>query len=338
MMHSRRGFGAVDASRRQAGTGGRTVMMVLVADLGGTHIKLGLVDGQRLLARGIIPSHSDCTLEQRLPAIAGAFARLCSDAQIKVGQCGGVAFGVPTLADIQRGRATTQFAKFSDIVDLDLIGWCERTLGLPFAIENDARAAAVGEWLYGAGRGCDNLAVITLGTGIGTAVILGGRPLRGPHGQAGNLCSHFPYRPGAGLCSCGVDGCFEASSASWSLPRRAALTPGFGESPLSREKTIDYAAVFRLAAEGEGVSLILRAQALEAWGDLCVGMIHAFDPERVVIGGGIMRSADVIVPAVQKRIDDHAVMPCQRVAVHAAECGDDAALLGLAHILRERVQ
>jgi glucokinase len=226
--------------------------------------------------------------------------------------------------------------KYDDGATIDLNDWSEQTFDIPARVENDAHAALLGEWQFGAGKGVDNFIMITLGTGIGTSVLIGGRPLRGTHHQAGVLGGHLIVEPNGRRCICGARGCFEAQCGSWAVPQIAREEPDFGSSKLSKEPQIDYATIFRLAESGDPVSVRLRDRALDWWSALLVTLIHSFDPERIVIGGGIMRSRELILPHVQKFIDTNAWTPCARVLATPAALGDDASLLGL-HALFTKV-
>src|SRR5207302_4305139 len=134
---------------------------------------------------------------------------------------------------------------------VDLRAWAKSELGLPLAIENDARMALIGEWRHGAGRGYNDLAMMTLGTGIGTSVVIEGRVLRGTHGQARCFGGHLTVRYGGRSCSCGNVGCAEAEASSAYLATMAKENPSFAGGPLSAEPVLDYAAIIRHAQKGE---------------------------------------------------------------------------------------
>ena len=300
--------------------------MYLVADIGGTTLHAGLVDDAgRLAGRRTLPAERDASVRD-------ALARLVDAWRAMPGADGAVGVGVGFPGVVSGGRVTSAgFGKMADAAGLDWAAWGRRTLGLPVTLENDARAAAVGEWRAGAGRGCDDLVMVTLGTGIGSCPILGGVPLRGAHGLAGVMGGHLAVPGGRGRCVCGNVGCAETVASTHALPREARRQPGFADSALARADTIDFAAVFGLA-DDDRLARRLRDRTLGHWGAACVNLIHAYDPRRLILGGGVMASGDVIVPAVQRWVDRHACTPWGRVEVRAATLGDDAALLGLAHL------
>lgn len=311
-------------------------MISLVADLGGTRLKIGVVEDGVLREGRTIKSRSDAPLSKHLPEILNVFQSLLTKLDKQFSDCAGVGFGFPSLVDTRLNRIKCNSGKFPDATNLDLNTWCESEMGLPFIIENDARASAIGEWQYGAARGCTGVVMLTLGTGIGSGVIERNAPLRGVHGQAGNYCGHLSYRPGPDQCHCGSTSCFEAAASTWTLPARARRIRGFGQSRIAKADTIDYATVFQAATDGDCVAQELRDGAMAVWGELCVTVIHGFDPDVVVVGGGVMGSADLIIPSLQAYVNEHAVMPGYQIEIVPSLLGDAAALLGLFWMIEQK--
>ncbi len=301
---------------------------ILAADTGGTLIKLGIVQNGQVLAQSVIPAHSDRPLADRLPAVADAWRELCLAAGTPLEACGGIGISFPSIMDPASGRVLTHFGKFADAPDLDLKAWARQQFNLPLSIDNDARTALIGEWQYGAGRNCDDLVMITLGTGLGSAALCGGVPLRGGHGQAAIMAGHSSIAYQGQRCPfCGNLGCAEREASTSVLPQMAQRTPGFAQSALAKEGTLDYAAVFRLAAAGDACATALRDHSLLVWGTHAANLVLAFDPARVIIGGGICNAPEVL-PAIQKHIHTHALTPWGKVEVMPSQLGDAAALLG----------
>jgi glucokinase len=170
--------------------------------------------------------------------------------------------------------------------------------------------------------------MVTLGTGIGTGVILGGQPLRGRSGMAGNLGGLSITHLGSPGPDAVAPGCTEGQVATWALPERVPGMPGFEASALADEHRLDYEVVFAHAAAGDPLAGRLRDEALESWGALALNLIQTFDPQRVIFGGGIMAAAELILPAVRDFVDQHAVQAGGPVELVAAELGDRAAVIG----------
>jgi glucokinase len=272
-------------------------------------------------------------LDQFADAIREQARKLDLDPQL----CLGVALGFCGLADARIGRVISTNKKYDDAPEIDFRSWSRKEFGLPFAIENDARMALLGERHVGAARGCDNLVMITLGTGIGGAAMIEGKLLRGKHAQAGCLGGHLPAKVGGRICTCGAVGCMEAEASGWALPIMAKEWNGFRESELARRERIDFRAVFALAQAGDRVATEVRDYCLQVWATASVGLIHAYDPEIIVIGGGVMRSAGVILPYIQKFVHDHAWTPWGKVRIVAAELGNNAGLFGAVPLLSGEV-
>jgi glucokinase len=161
-------------------------MIVLAGDLGGTRNKLGVVSARRVLAHTVRPARAKQGLARQLPVLKSAWLELLADTGLRTVDCAGISMAFPSLMEPGTGRILGHFGKYADAPGLDLRHWAWTELNLPLAIENDARMALMGERLAGAGRGCDNLGILTLGTGLGTAVLIHGRLLRGPHGWSRN--------------------------------------------------------------------------------------------------------------------------------------------------------
>lgn len=305
-------------------------MLTPVIDLGGTTIKVGLVRDGRMIHASSMPANAHEGLAPQLPRIESAVRELCANANVNVRDCAGVGIAFPSLIDPRANRIiSTPRGKYDDFATIDLNDWSRRTLGLAFRIENDAHAALIGEWKFGAGRGVQNLIMVTLGTGLGTSILINGRPLRGRHHQAGVLGGHLIVEPNGRQCICGAKGCYETQCASWAIPEIVRAEPDFASSELSKQPQIDYATIFQLAAANDRLAVRMRERALAWWGALLVTLIHSFDPERLVIGGGIMRSADAILPFLRKFIDENAWTPWGRVELMPAELGNDAGMVGL---------
>lgn len=309
-------------------------MTILACDLGGTRMKIGVVRGGRVLAQTVEPAHSHLGLAPQLPVLKATWRHLLDELSLTLSDCAGATVAFPSLVDNSTGRILAEYGKYSDAPRLDLRAWARCELGLPLAIENDARMALIGEWRAGAGRGCDNLVMITLGTGLGVCALVEGRVMRGKHGQAGVLGGHLTVRYGGRRCPCGNLGCAEAEASTASLRQLAEGSWSWNQSSL-RSGELDYARVFAHAASGDDCAVAVRDHSLLVWGSLAVNLIHAYDPEILILGGGIMASAKVILPAIADHVNRHAHTPWGKVRVVPSALGDQAALVAGEWLLRE---
>jgi glucokinase len=308
-------------------------MKAIAIDLGGTHATIGIIEDRTILASREISLDSLQGLAPALSLFTKAALELLASLAVERSAISGVALSFCGLADSRTGRVVSTNQKYDDATSIDLPKWSHDDLGLPFAIENDARMALLGEWYAGSARGTDDAVMITLGTGIGGAAMMNGKLVRGKHVQGGCLGGHLPVLFTGRKCTCGAIGCTEAEASGWALPLIAREWPGFEDSRLAKEPSVNFRAVFELALQGDEVALGIRDRCLRVWATGAVGLIHAYDPEMIIIGGGVMRSADVIIPFVQEHVKNHSWTPWGTVKVVAAELGNHAGLLGAVPLL-----
>ncbi|HTV13692.1 MAG TPA: ROK family protein [Acidobacteriaceae bacterium] len=304
-------------------------MRILAVDLGGSHAACALVVDQTIVARDEITFRDGVALGAILPELAAALRRLNGERNAQ-----GVGFGFCGLVDARNTRVSSTNGKFEDAVNLDLRAWAQSELGLSLRLENDARLALLGECSAGAAQGETDVVMFTLGTGIGGVAMIDGRPLQGKHGQAGVLGGHVPVKFNGRKCTCGAIGCAESEASGWALPLVCAEWPGFGESEL-RGQEINFENVFACAAAGDRVAREVQLHCLTVWGAAAVAAVHAFDPEVLLYGGGVMKSGEVILPFIQDYVNRYAWTPWGKPAVRAARLGNDAALLGVIPLFQQ---
>ncbi len=309
-------------------------MRALVIDLGGTHANCAIIEDRRILTSRSVNSSALKGLAPVLPLIAETFRALAAETGIVLRDLAGLAFSFCGIVNTAEGRVTSTNQKYDDAPGIDLQAWARREFGLRFRIENDARMALLGESFAGAAAGFRDVVMFTLGTGIGGAAMIDGRLLRGKHYQGGCLGGHFPVLFTGRKCTCGAIGCAEAEAAGWSLPLVCKETPRFETSALSGGE-VDFEHLFRAADAGDEVAIAVRERCLRIWAVNTVASVHAYDPEVVVYGGGVMRSANVIIPYIQYYVHRHAWTPWGKVQVRRAELGNDAGLLGAIPLLAE---
>lgn len=307
-------------------------MISIGIDLGGTTIKIGLVSQGQILAQTEIAAHAADTFALVLPRIAAAVDELLVSKSLSKESLVGIGLAFPSVVDSVNMKILSRYVKYTDADSVDLSSWAQETWDIPLALENDARAALVGEWQYGAARNQAFAAMMTLGTGVGSAVLLEGRLLRGAHFVGGNLGGHMIINFQGDECNCGSRGCVETEGSSWVLPAKFGNDPRLATSSLAQSPILDFKAVFEGATAGDSFALEIRSHCLEAWAAGAINLVHAFDPEVLILGGGIMRSKDHIIPFIQHRIDTYTWLPPGSVKVVAAEQAQDAGVLGMAYL------
>jgi glucokinase len=304
---------------------------VVAVDLGGTRVKVGLVVDGEVVGRGVIDSASADGLEARLPVLGALIDDLLDGRRAEA-----VGFAMPGIVDRRTRRLVAINAKWSDAPKLDLRRWVQQRWGVGMVIENDAVAALAGEWRYGAARGADGAVMVTLGTGIGVAAVVDGHLLHGSHGQAA-IAGHLTVEVGGRLCTCGNLGCAEAEASTSVLESLARDDRRFPGSALAQEPVLDYATVFALA-ESDTLARDLRGRAIDVWSALLVSLVHAYDPEVIVIGGGIAAAGPDLFEPLRAYVGQHAWTPSGAVDIVESSCGVDAAILGIGALVTAATQ
>lgn len=260
--------------------------MELCIDLGGTEIKLAVIEGASILASDRI-SVTGTTAD--LDAAVAASRALIE----RTGAPTAVGIAVPGVVDPASGRMLHANDKYGFLNDFDLRGWAHREFGLPSVIENDARAALIGETSTGSASGERDAVLITLGTGIGTAAMIDSIPLRGVTGHAGILGGHTTVDIHGPVCPCGNVGCGEALASSWAL-QGSAPHPSTG-SGIGTVKDL-----FASDAHAETRDAFLRV-----WGATVVTLCHMYDPSVVILSGGILRAGDAVRTPIETYVREH---------------------------------
>ena len=307
-------------------------MAVWAADVGGTNIKLAIVDRGRILRMREIAANPAAGLRRAMDRIAPVWLELCEQTGIAESAITAIGLAIPAIVAPESGKIwAVPGGKFADAPKFKLAAWIDKKFSKPAYWCNDAHAALAGEIKYGVARGVKNVGMITLGTGVGTAVVMQGNAVTGTHGLAGNAGGHNTIDVGGARCRCGNIGCVEAHASSWALAAQAANSPLFSQSALAAEATITYEAVFRLAGKGDLLARQLRAQSIKIWAITAVTLIHNYDPDLLVIGGKIAQCADVIVPHMHKFIRAHCWAKWN-VPVRPAALGNEAGIKGIAYL------
>jgi glucokinase len=221
-----------------------------------------------------------------------------------------------------------QAPNLPSLINFELKAELQRRLGWPVFLENDANAAAVGEMWLGAARGCTDVMSVTLGTGVGGGVILGGKLWRGSHGSAGEI-GHTTVDPFSGLkCKCGNTGCLELFASATAIVRMARE---LGMKELTAEE------VYEAGGNGDqrAVSVFNRFGMYLGIG--LANLINLIDPQIIVITGGAANGWDLFANEMYRQVGERAFRAtAQQVKIARAECGDNAGLLGAARLALEQ--
>lgn len=308
---------------------------VVAIDLGGTVVKIGLICNGEIIECIHLDSQLPIGFIANLPRIKEAVNSILSLHSIKPSQLDGIGLAFPGLVDPNKKRVISTNAKYDDARGYDLNEWIKKNWNVPFFIDNDARLAVVGEWQHGAARGKRNVVMMTIGTGIGTGVIIDGKVLYGQHYQAGSLGGHFVVDYKGRSCTCGNRGCVEAMASSFFLPIIIREHPQLSNSLKKLADKINFKEIFDMATTGDKDALLLRNECMDVWSAAIVTYIHAYDPEIIVLGGGVMNSAEVIIPYIKEKVNRYVWSPSFKVEIVMAQLSENAALQGIRFCLNQ---
>lgn len=305
-------------------------------DVGGTSVKLGLFTTEgELLEKWEIPTRKEENGSWIIRDVAESIQKKMEEKRMDRSDLAGVGMGVPgpTMAD-------------GHVIKCVNLGWSEcdpakelgAILGVPVRIGNDANVAALGEMWKGGGKGHEDVVMLTLGTGVGGGVILGGRMVAGKRGIGGEL-GHITVNPEeAESCNCGNHGCLEQYASATGVVRVAKkLMAQDGETTgLSSLETITAKDVFDLAKAGDGVA----EKAVEVLGRY-LGLVMAsvsltVDPDVYVIGGGVSRAGEILIRVIEKYYQKYVCITDKRAKVVLAELGNEAGIYGAAKLALEK--
>ncbi|WP_234648446.1 ROK family protein [Dyadobacter sp. CY356] len=306
---------------------------VLAIDLGGTKIKMGLVRGAEILSSTQINSQAGNGLQERLPEIENCLNQLLDKTSVSIRDIAGLGMAIPGIIDSVDKKILTINDKYNDAPSIDLTEWARNTWNIPLFLENDTRAALLGEWKFGNGKGYDNIVLMNLGTGIGTSAVIEGKILRGKHFQAGILGGHFMVNIKGDRCNCGNYGCAETEASTWNLQKIVRNHPGFSDSLLFKQPHLDFKTIFQFAAAEDPLATLVCNECLEIWSACALNLIHAYDPEILILGGGIMGSKEIILPYIQEKVNQNAWAVWGKVKVTEASLINTAALLGVGSLV-----
>jgi glucokinase len=298
-------------------------MARLCVDFGGTNVKMGLARGEDLLETAEFPVSGSA---DDLAAVEAAAKAMAARAGSTIET---VAMAVPGLVNVEGTRLVLAHGKYDWMMGADLTAWARRAFGAAGFVENDARAALMGEVSTGVAAGETNAMILVLGTGIGTAAMIDGALVHGASGAAGNLGGHITIDWKGPICNCGNVGCAEVFGGSWALRARVgefvdssreSSSQQAWRSRLADASPLGFAEVFERASAGDSIARDARDAAIRAWSVVAVSGCHLIEPDVIVIAGGVARAADQVVPVLSEYVRQHIwqVLPMPRIVVTIA--------------------
>ncbi|SDT00774.1 ROK family protein [Microlunatus soli] len=293
-------------------------MAGLAIDFGGSAVKLGILDAGTIVETAQLTVTGDASDLDRAARTATDLIRRSSGTAVT-----GAGLALPGVVDRDAGRLVRAHGKYGYLGDRDLRVWARQTIGLPAVIENDGRAALLGELSYGCAVGARDAVIVTLGTGIGSAAIIDGVLLRGRHDHAGILGGHSTVELDGPICNCGNRGCAEAVASTWALRDRypGGLRDLFDTAPEQIDEP----------------TRSDRDRVLQVWGAAIVNLCHAYDPEVVIVTGAVLRSVDRVLPALTHYVHQRLWSSSHRPPLISPERPEWSVLRGLG-ALADRIE
>lgn len=305
-------------------------------DLGGTKLYVGLVDDAGKILRHELIKTSKDGPKAVVADIIAAVKKLTQ------GEKSLEAIGIGMAGQIENSTGTVLFAPNLGWKNFPLGHELRKGLGTPISITNDVRAAAWGEWLHGAGRGCNDLVCLFVGTGIGSGIVTGGRMLIGSNNAAGEV-GHMTINLNGSLCSCGNRGCVETLAAGWGIAKRAkevaaydpAGSKGLLEMCGGNSDNITAVHVFNAAREKVPAAMKVIEETKEALIAAVAGLANAFNPERIILGGGIIQGNPELVEVIRQGVPKRGLKATtDSLEIVPAELKGDAGVVGAAAFAR----
>jgi glucokinase len=307
-------------------------MAVIALDLGGTKVKLGIIEkDEEIISVSKLDALPGITMENNLNEISNYIRNVLAENKIHLNKITAIGISVPSIVD-DNNKVLSRYVKYTDANEFDFNMWAKQEWNLPVVVENDARAALIGEWKYGAGKGYNDIALLTLGTGVGSAVLNDGKLYKGKHFLAGSMSGHVSINYDGDDCNCGFFGCLETEASTWALPAIIARHSLYSKSSLAAINKPEFINVFEEADKNDELAKIILKQSLKAWGTCAVNLVHCYDPELIIISGGIMKRKEIILPFIQQMVDKYAWLSAGTIKIAAAEQTEYAGVLGLAYL------
>lgn len=303
-------------------------------DLGGTFIKYALIDSiGNFHFEGKVPSMADTTSETVIGQIIYAVEACMAYAKENLITIEGVGIGTPGIVDEEQRTILGGADNINGWINIPLANLVEQKTSLPTIVNNDANLMGLGEAAFGAARDCSDVIFVTVGTGIGGAIIINGQ-LYGGYKNRGSELGHIPLIHGGEPCSCGSVGCLEVYASTTALVKRFAEKAT--DLQFSKEE-IDGKLLVDLYKKGLPLAIECMTEHWDFLGQGIAAFINIFSPQKVVVGGGISEAGDFYINELHKSAMKYAIKDCSvNTAVVGASLGNRAGSMGAACLVFNR--
>jgi glucokinase len=264
--------------------------------------------------------------QKLINALIGEINNLIRSKKLKPKDIAGIGFGLPGLIDSKRGIVNF-LPNVPGWKNVPLKSIVQKQLRIPTFIENDVNLITLGEWKFGAGKGCQNMMCMTLGTGVGAGLVLNNALYRGEGFVAGEL-GHMPLNEKGPKCNCGGWGCFECYVGNGRLLQRARK--------VFKNKNIQLPDIFKLADQGNLRAVRFWKEAAAHIGNALVGVVNLLNPRLIIIGGGVSNNYKYLGTTINAIVKKRAMkVQAKMVKIVRAKLGDDAGIIGAQVLVKE---
>lgn len=307
-------------------------------DLGGTNIKVGIVDeNYQIIGKANVKTNCPRPFEEIADSICEAVKLACEDAKLTISDIDNIGIGTPGSAD--RASGVVLYSNNLGFRNAELGKVLKEKIGKDVFIENDANAAAYGEFLNGGGKGCKNMVVITLGTGVGGGVIIDGKIFTG-FNCCGAELGHTVIEYNGEPCSCGRKGCFESYASATALIRMTKEAMQSDKSSAmwkiadNNIENVDGKTAFDGMRADDKTAKEVVDKYISYLGSGLTNMVNIFQPEVLLIGGGICKEGENLTKPLEKIIeqDSYCIDPNRSTKLGICKLGNDAGIIGAAYL------
>jgi len=310
--------------------------VVIGVDLGGTNLRTALlsVDGD-ILDKRKEPTHAADGWKKVVGRLVNNINQQRAIAEQRGMHVMAVGVGAPGIIQMDKG-IVVKSPNFPDWNNLPLRDELEKALHVPVIIENDANAAALGEQWLGAGCGIDSMILLTLGTGVGGGIVLNNKIWQGADGMAGEV-GHMTLIPDGRQCGCGNTGCLEMYASARGIVQ--SYREASGMTGAAQDSAVTSQMVYQGARNGDPVSLRVMKEMGRLLGIGIANLINIFNPQMIVLGGGVKDAWDLFIGATHEEIMRRAFqVPAERTKIVPSLLGDDAGMIGAAAGALQKIQ
>ena len=295
-------------------------------DLGGTKINTAISNQLgEIIAEEVVPTEASKGAEQVIAKIINSIKKVSKN--IEADHIKAIGIGSPGPIDAKKGLIVSP--PNLPIRNFNVVEAIKNEFGLPTFLDNDANAATLGEYIFGGGKGCENMVYITASTGVGGGAILNGKIYRGSTSNALEV-GHTTVNPSGRACGCGNIGCVESMSSGIYIEKMAKdyLSSGVTTS-LNNYESVTAKEVFKEAENGDEIANQILSETLSYLGIAVANCANIFDPDKIIIGGGVSNGGDIVFEKINEQMQARCLGPIrEHCKVEKAQLGGKAGVIG----------